>query len=177
MCHRRQPNLSRLRTAVIYADPITSAIHALKYQQRFAAGDLLGDLLHQGWGQWQTEVDIVVPVPLHAERRQSRGYNQAALIARRFAEHIDRPVEEAALVRTRATRPQVGLSMDERLDNVRHAFAANRNVVAGKRVLLIDDVCTTGATLHAAADALAEADSAEISAYCVARAVGDRWKT
>ncbi len=115
-------------------------------------------------------VDLVLPIPLHAERERKRGYNQSALLARAFSEGAALPYAEHALQRTRFTTPQVGLTAVERLVNVQDAFAAD-SCVQGRHVLLIDDVCTTGATMAAAANALLAAGARAVSGYCVARAV------
>jgi ComF family protein len=111
-----------------------------------------------------------VPVPLHAARQRERGYNQAALLARELAAHLQRPIVENALVRTKVTAPQVGLGAEERRNNVRGAFRCATNGLAGKGVLLVDDICTTGATLEAACKALRENGIPSVWAYTLARA-------
>jgi ComF family protein len=112
-------------------------------------------------------VDLVVPVPLHGARERERGFNQAAALARA----MDLPVCHA-LVRRVATPPQASLSGVARRSNLRGAFALARHApaVAGRRVALVDDVLTTGATLSAAAEALGAAGPAEIVAVTAARA-------
>jgi ComF family protein len=176
-CHRHTLALTQIRAAVVFEKPITSAIYALKYKNQFGLAEPLGNILTTAWAQWQTDTDIIIPIPLSDERQRQRGYNQSELIAEHFAKQINRPMGVAALARVKHTKPQVGLNMDERLLNVDQAFIADRNLVAGKRVLLIDDVCTTGATLTAAATALLQADARCVSAYCVARAVTGRYKS
>ncbi|MCC6793403.1 MAG: ComF family protein [Thermomicrobiales bacterium] len=111
----------------------------------------------------------LVPVPLHPSRLRGRGYNQAELLARAIGTTTGWPVEPA-LLKARATRPQVGLSAAERATNVRDAFETSRQVdVSGRRFLLIDDVLTTGATLSACADALAAAGARWVGALTIAR--------
>jgi ComF family protein len=115
--------------------------------------------------------DLVVPVPLHWRRRLARGYNQAAAIARPLACRLGLPAAEA-LARCRPTPPQTALPRPARRHNPRGAFAVparHRRRLAGRRVLLVDDVVTTGATLDAAARALLAAGAAEVHAVAVAR--------
>jgi ComF family protein len=122
------------------------------------------------WRQHPMPTDIVVPVPLHATRLRERGYNQAALLAREMAQRAKLAVDERTLVRRRATAPQVKLSARERRENVHDAFCCRDDGLVDKRVLLIDDVCTTGATLEACAVALHKSGSHSVQALTLARA-------
>ena len=115
-----------------------------------------------------------MPVPLHASRLAERGYNQSALLAAEVARGIGLAVDEGVITRTRPTPPQTGLSAGERRTNVAGAFAVTPGGaarLAGKRVLLLDDVCTTGSTLEAAAECLVAAGAAEVNGLVLARAV------
>ena len=113
--------------------------------------------------------DIVIPVPLHPRRERERGYNQAALLARAFCEHTGLPLVPEALWRVRNTKAQSGKTREERLVGMEGAFEA-ADSVRGKRVLLIDDVLTTGATLLACADALIGAGAWDVMALTASRA-------
>ena len=114
--------------------------------------------------------DALVPVPLHASRRRERGFNQAAVLARLAGRAAGVPVWEGALRRVRQTRTQTGLGHDDRQSNLRDAFAVPRPAdVRGRRVLLVDDVFTTGATAHECARTLRGAGAAEVSVIVVAR--------
>ncbi len=114
--------------------------------------------------------EVIVPVPSHWRRRLWRGFDQAAVLARELSRHLGVPVAEA-LRRTRHTDPQAGLARRQRRLNVRGCFrAAAPETVRGRRVLLIDDVLTTGATANAAAAALKEAGAARIGVFTLARA-------
>jgi len=155
---------------VLFAYPITKLIHNLKYNGAFALAKPLAQLMIEAWPTWQMPVDLVLPIPLHADRKRKRGYNQSTLLARAFADGTALPYAEGALKRTRFTTPQVGLSAVERLENVQNAFQADSRV-QGKHILLIDDVCTTGATMAAAAAALLATGAQTVSGYCVARAI------
>jgi ComF family protein len=125
--------------------------------------DLLGEL---GWG-----LDLVVPVPLGMARLKTRGYNQAALLAYPLSLVTGLVHKPKAIMRTKETQTQVGLSLASRRANVQDAFSADNKVVAGKRVLIIDDVITTGATMHACASALIQAGAKEVYGLALARAV------
>jgi ComF family protein len=145
----------------------------MKYNGFFSLAEPLAALMARAWPAWQLPVDVVIPIPLHLHRERERGYNQSALLARHLGGRFGWPLAEEALRRVKATQQQAMLGFAERHDNVRGAFAADAGAVAGRRVLLIDDVCTSGATLTAAADALWEAGATAVSAYCATRAAGD----
>ena len=111
-----------------------------------------------------------MPVPLHASRLRERGYNQAALLASEMARQAGLIVDEHTLVRQRSTAPQVDLDAKQREENVHAAFRCTGDAPDGKQVLLIDDVCTTGATLQACAVALYQKGARGVRALTLARA-------
>ena len=113
--------------------------------------------------------DVIVPVPLHTARLRERGYNQASLLAHEMACRVGLTLNEQTLVRRRATASQVKLDARQRKENVRDAFRCSDDTLAGKQVLLIDDVCTTGATLAACAVALHEGGARSVQALTLAR--------
>lgn len=156
---------------MLFVDPIPPVIHKLKYKGQFGLARPLADLMAQAWRRWQLTADLLVPVPLHPERERTRGYNQSALLVSHLAGALGIPAEMKALCRAKNTRPQVGLNAVERQENMRGAFTAVSPDVQGKNILLVDDVCTTGATLASAAEALLEAGANSVSAYCLARAI------
>lgn len=147
--------------------------HALKYQNRPAYGRSLGRLIGEAYQAATVPLpDLIVPVPLHRQRLLERGYNQSAYLARGLGEVLDVPVLEAVLKRSVPTRSQTHLSAGERWENVRAAFTVVRpDAVGGRRVLLVDDVMTTGATAAAALRALhrAGAPSTHLAALAFAR--------
>ena len=169
-CVQRDGCFCRIRSVVAFDDPIRSAIHALKYGNQPSVAHELATIMVRGWSVWGEDVDLVAPVPLHAERQRVRGYNQSAEIARHFAAALALPINTNVIFRPIHTRPQVGLKRQARLENVQNAFKSAENEAAGQRILLIDDVCTTGATLNAAADALYTAGAVSVMAYTLARA-------
>jgi ComF family protein len=113
----------------------------------------------------------VMPVPMSPERLRERGYNQAALLARGLADLAGLPFQSAGLRRVRHTASQVGLNVEARRANVQGAFAAEGQHVAGRRFILVDDICTTGATLAACAEALDEAGAAAVWGLTLGRAL------
>jgi ComF family protein len=141
----------------IYDDRAARVIHALKYGERTALARALGPEMARALPPG-TRPDLVVEVPLHRTRRRERGYNQAALLAEALAEAIGAPRLPEALMRVRATRAQARLGPAERRRNMAGAFRVNRpEALAGRSVLIVDDVLTTGATLESALGSLAAA--------------------
>ena len=146
-------------------------IHSVKYRNQTAAaavlGRGLGELLEQD--DPAPAVDLVLSVPLHSSRRRERGYNQSDLIARAVGGVLRLPVEERTLRRMRATPTQTTLGLDEREANVADAFQVRRPLnVAGRRILLVDDVVTTGATANACTEALLQAGAASVRVAAIA---------
>lgn len=163
-------DLAGLRSAALFAGPLQRALHRLKYRRDVILADSLAQLLHTAWQQQRLPRGLVVPVPLSAERQRERGYNQAGLLARGFADLAGLPYRPAAAARVRHTASQVHLSAGARQQNVAGAFAARPAGVRGQTVLLVDDVCTTGATLAACAAALRAAGAVEVWGLTLGRA-------
>ncbi len=163
-----EPGLTAVRSAALFDGPMRDALHALKYRRDLGLAELLAGLLLQVWRPLGWRVEVIIPIPLGARRARERGYNQAELIADAFGERIAVPVCEKWLVRSRETASQVGLSLVERHSNVAGAFSAQE--VNRRTILLLDDGCTTGATLEAGARALREAGAQAVFALTVARA-------
>lgn len=171
-CKKAPFQLDGMRACAFHSGPLRTAIHQFKYEGLRSLAAPLGQLMSQTWAEAApaSGVDAIVPVPLHPARQRERGYNQSALLAREFSSSVRRPVVEGELVRVKATVPQIDLSAEQRRHNVEHAFRCAKGGLTGKRVLLVDDVCTTGATLEAAAAALYEAGARSVWSFTLARA-------
>lgn len=170
-CRERPPAYERLLALWLYRDPLDTVIQALKFNRLDYLGRHLAVALHERLGGQLDGFDGVVPVPLHWWRWITRGYNQAERIAQPLASRLTVPVVEA-LRRSRPTRAQTSLGRAARATNLRSAFAVPRpGRVRGLRLLLVDDVATTGATLDAAAAALMRAGADSVTAVAAARTV------
>ena len=165
-CRYHPLNMNGLRAVGTYEEPLRTCIHALKYDGKTQLAEPLGNLLAKAYVAYGLQIDVIIPVPLHSERLQQRGYNQAVLLARQCALQIAIPIREDILIRQRATPAQVGLVAQERQQNVTGAFVCNpafaRGALHKRKVLIIDDVCTTGATLEACTAPLFAAGALEV---------------
>lgn len=161
--------LEQIRTATIFSGPIRKALHALKYRNNRSLANLLVTLSSPYWPIASWGIDCIVPIPMGLDRLKERGYNQAELIARSISELANIPMENHIIMRTRETRSQVGLALDERKRNLEGAFSSRD--IQGRRILLVDDVCTTGATMQECAKALRKAGAVSVHAVAIARAV------
>lgn len=169
-CRQKPSALAQIRTAVWFDGAIPDLIHALKYNGGFALAQLLGRYMIESWPDWTEPIDLIASVPLHSEREKMRGYNQSALLAQVVSAKVGIPFLAETVRRVRYTRPQVGLKANERQTNLRGAFSADPALVAGRHILLVDDVYTTGSTLREVSQAVLAAEARRVSGYCLARA-------
>ncbi len=164
---------ARARSIAIYEDALVSAVLMLKYRRMEPLGKWFGRRLMElvrSQGEAYA-ADVVVPVPLHQDRLKDRGFNQAELLAKPLAKALKLPCKLNLLVRTRERPQKRVLSIEERWEAVRGAFATRRGSQVDKlRVLLVDDVLTTGATLDACARALLDSGAKSVVAVTIARA-------
>lgn len=149
---------------------VRAAVVALKYRSRTRVAPFLASILEAALASRPLSVDLLVPVPLSRSRLRSRGFNQSETLARHLGSLRALPVESSVLVRQRDTRAQTELPARERRRNVAGAFTVlNPEGVAERHILLVDDVCTTGATLEACGQALLDAGAARVWAVVAAR--------
>src|SRR6201994_3151476 len=168
------PAYQRARAAVRYDDVARTLVHALKYQDRTDLAPAMGRWMTRAGRELLAGADMLIPVPLHWRRAWHRRYNQSGALARVIARQSGVALRGGILQRVRATEQQVGLSRPQRASNVQGAFkvSADRlNEIAGRRVVLIDDVLTSGATLDACARALLRAKAAQVDVLVFARVV------
>ncbi len=177
LCRRHQPPFVKATAYGSYEGGLRELIHLLKYDQIRPAANLLGRMLADAIGDLQPLLSIgaclVVPVPLHARKLRQRGFNQAELIARAAMKLIADPNFRLApeiLERCRETQSQIGLSRHQRRENMRGAFAVvEEQAVAGKQILVVDDVFTTGTTVSECARVLRRAGASKVYVATVAR--------
>jgi ComF family protein len=171
-CTDRKFDFSFARSAALAKGPVLDAIHKYKYERALWVEPFLARLLITAaapvliGGQW----DFIVPVPLHSVREREREFNQAQRLGACLSRATGIPLNAKFLRRIQPTPSQTRLRRDERLQNVRNAFAGVRNLsLAGKKIIIVDDVFTTGATTNACAAILREAGASEVAVWTVAR--------
>ncbi len=169
-CLSAPPHFDETICAFRYAYPLDRLVQAYKFNANLNLLPLFADALARAVKSRTAQLppDIIIPLPLGTRRLRERGFNQSSLLADRVAKTLGIPFDARGMLRVRETPPQSGLSRDARLKNVRGAFdCAHR--LDGKRVALVDDVMTTGATLSEAAKTLKKAGAAHVSAWVIAR--------
>ena len=182
-CTQAPRKFRKARSVGVYEKGLLKAVHCLKYKGRRELARPLGKLLLAGLREhWQSdEIDLVLPVPLHPKRMRMRGFNQSFLLVQNWPESLNSngagtggtAVVPGLLKRVKSTLPQTGLGRAKRMKNLRGAFVINtREKIKGRRVLLVDDVYTTGATADACAGALLKGGAARVDVLTLARTMG-----
>jgi ComF family protein len=150
---------------------VQQVLHALKYKQQPELGEMLGRVYGQDLleADYKNAFDLIVPVPLHASRRRIRGYNQSEVFGRGLARMLEVPCDDTYMIRAEKSETQTQKTKLSRWENVSSIFRVVRpEAVMEKRVLLVDDVVTTGATLEACGQVLIESGCSELSIACIA---------
>lgn len=182
VCRVNEPAFDLARSYGIYRGALRHLILELKFHRRERLGRRLGGFLVHVWRTVEESINgepcLILPVPLFHSRERERGFNQARVLAEGLRRQIGKmrggiaaKIETTLLVRTRSTRPQTRLKFQQRMENVRGAFAVSKpGQVLGRQIVLVDDVMTTGATLSACAGALKKSGAAKVYALTLARA-------
>lgn len=163
------------RAVFVYQGAVIGSMHRLKYANRRDYAAVFAREAYEMHGGWLERIapDALIPIPLHPKRRKERGYNQAELIAEALARFSGIPVEKKLLLRTVHTQPQKQLHARERKNNLKNAFQTSKKIVQLKKVLLVDDIYTTGSTVDAAAEALFRAGVTKVYVLCICTGGGD----
>ena len=172
VCRQRQTEIDGIRSPFRFAEVIREAVHQLKYRNLKAISPCLAALLADYLQSNPLPVEALVPVPLHPRRLRERGYNQSSLLARELGKLINLPVIEDCLIRVKEAQPQVRTAtVEDRRMNVTDAFKCQNGKVRGKQIILIDDVCTSGATLESCAQALKSESVTSVWGLTLAREI------
>lgn len=173
-CRAREYHFECSRSAGIFDGNLRQAIHSLKYLNHISMAEPLAEIMAQGFRDTGLagKADIVVPIPIHASRAIRRGFNQSEELAKGFCRRVHLPVEPHVLHKAKKTKRQMELPFDLRLSNIAGSFTVTHpERIRGKRVLLVDDVFTTGSTLDEAARVLLESGASLVSAYTLSKSL------
>jgi len=169
-CWQRQTKIDGIRSVFRFDEVMRKAIHELKYRSLKAISPCLAGLLADYLGSNPMPGEVLVGVPLHPRRLRERGYNQSSLLARELGRRIGLPVIEDCLIRVKQAQPQVrAADVEERRRNVADAFACRDEKLGGRQIILVDDVCTSGATLESCAAALKNKGARSVWGLTLAR--------
>jgi ComF family protein len=174
-CIEEPPPFAAARAAVLFEGPVRELVHRFKYGKKVQHSRPLALLVARNLGEFvmANAADLIIPVPLHVKRLRQRGFNQAILLGKILSRMWRLPLSRNNLTRTRWTEPQINLTAAERRQNVRGAFAVkDPAAVEGRRIILVDDVYTTGSTVAECARTLKKAGAEAVFVVTVARAVG-----
>ena len=168
-CFTTPPTYESLRAPYLMDGPVRELVHGLKYRNMKAWAPRIAELMADYLSRLSVDAEVLVPVPLHPKRIRERGFNQSELLAKEMGKRLGHPVEAGLLARTKDTPAQISTStQEERRDNIKEAFACTGDV-AGRRLLLVDDVVTTGSTMAACAAPLKSAGAEAVWGIAFAR--------
>lgn len=170
-CAKIQPVYEKIYVLSVFNEPIRSALIRLKYEGDQAIGEYIAAEIADFLIENHVFVDVIVPIPISSEKRKIRGYNQVEAIARPLSRLLSVKYDEESLIQARDNISQVGLNVRERRENVRDIFEVSGENLVGKRVMLLDDTTTTGATLDFASRAIATGGAQTIICVAVAKAL------
>lgn len=172
-CHVKPYSFTLARASVFYQGPVTSLISDFKFNGKLTGLPTLTALAKKSTGFHDlSEPDIIIPVPLHARRLRERGFNQASLLAHAVFQHNKKKITSSLLVRNRATSPQTGLNGRLRRKNLFGAFSIKQpEMVQGKRILLVDDVFTTGSTVNECSRTLNKHGAEQVEVFTLCKAL------
>ena len=167
-CKRHAHRFTQGKALWVYEAEVKKSIYRFKYQNKREYGSVYAAEMAKAYGSWvkQKRIQAVLPIPLYSKKKRKRGYNQSEILAKELGRLLKLPVCTDALIRTQETLPQKTLNYAERKQNVRNAFASAKKT-GFQRILLVDDIYTTGSTLDAAADVLLQAGMSEVFACCI----------
>lgn len=173
-CLQHQFHFELARSAGAFEGTLRKAIHALKYRSIWMLAEPLSEVLIDGFieSRLPKSVDMIVPIPIHPSRKAHRGFNQSELIAKGLAKHLSIQMDTKTLVKSKKTPHQVGVAFEQRWINIYGSFSVvHPERVKNKKIMLIDDVITTGATLDEAARMLLDSGASTVVAYTLARSI------
>ena len=168
-CSRKSHTYHSGKAVFVYQGVVKQSLYRFKYGNKREYALCYGNEAVRLWGEWilSKQVDAIVPIPLHKKRQRSRGYNQAELFAKVVGQQLDIPVRTDVVFRTVNTAPQKNLDDRQRKKNLKKAFTISQNIVQLKKILLVDDIYTTGSTVEAVTQQLRAAGVKEVYVLCV----------
>lgn len=167
-CLNAKPDFDATKVLFTYQYPVDALLQQYKYQDALQFGELFATLFRSQHPQASAHIDVLIPMPMHVQRLQERGFNQALEIARSLSRHWQLPLDFQACRRVKLTPPQAGLPLKDRVKNVRSVFECG-TAMHGLRVAIVDDVMTTGASLNELAKTLKKAGAAHVECWVIAR--------
>jgi ComF family protein len=166
-CGRKKKNADSFlqgKALFVYRGEIKKTMYRFKYRNRREYAAFFAEEFEETYGEWLDRIcpEVIAPVPMYKKKQKKRGYNQAAVLAKALGRQIDVPVEENLVVRVRDTRPMKLLNDIERKNNLKSAFQNSENIVKYNKILLVDDIYTTGSTADAVTECLHRAGVKEV---------------